>query len=126
MAQKLAIAAVLAALLIVAIPLGMKLMVPPPPEPPPPPPPPPAEPEPVITREEFDQIRVGMEYWDVVDLIGEPEAERDSEYNEGVPGYTAPSVIAWHTWRNENGSWAKVSFIKEKVVEKKCENLPPE
>nr|HPO17243.1 hypothetical protein [Candidatus Hydrogenedentota bacterium] len=78
---------------------------------------------PIITKAEYTAIKNGMTYDQVVDLIGAMETESHSVYNKGVQGYTGPSVMAWHTWKNPDGSFASVGFMSNKVEEKKEENL---
>ncbi len=93
--------------------------------------PPPAQaPEPpqavesiTVNRLEYERILNGMGYWEVVDLIGGLETEAATDYDEGTPGYTGPTVTVWRTWKNPDGSWAKVAFDSDKVVDKRAEGL---
>ncbi len=64
-----------------------------------------------------------MTYNEVVEIFGEQETESNSEYDEGVKGYTGPSLTSWFIWRNPDGSAAEVAFISNKVVGKRQEGL---
>lgn len=115
-------------LLILVAPLLFLLGKPPaPPSPPPavtlPEPPPPDPNAPIVTKAEYDAIKNGMTYEQVVELIGDIETESQSVYDKGVQGYTGPSLMAWHTWKNPDGSFASVGFMSNKVEEKKEEKL---
>lgn len=86
--------------------------------------PPPSDPNaPIITKAEYDSIRYGMTYDQAVDIIGSPETEVHSVYDHGVHGYTSPSVTAWYTWKNPDGSSASLGFVNKKLAEKKEEDL---
>lgn len=78
---------------------------------------------PTITLEKYRQIRNGMSYNEVVEIFGEQETESYSEYDEGIKGYTGPSLTSWFIWRNPDGSAAEIAFISNKVVGKKQEGL---
>lgn len=85
--------------------------------------PPPAPP--LITLEKFRQIRNGMAYNEVVAIFGEHETDSYNEYDEGLKGYTGPTLTSWFVWRNPDGSSAEVAFISNKVAEKKYDRLRP-
>ncbi len=119
-------------LLLIAAPLvlfsGKTAHTPAPAQAPPPPQPSPGLPTPdpnapIITKAQYDAIKNGMTYDQVTDLIGAMETESKSVYNKGVSGYTGPSVMAWHTWKNPDGSFASIGFMSNKVEEKTEENL---
>ncbi len=90
---------------------------------PPPPPEPEPEEEPLITKAEFDSLRSGMTLQQVLQIIVDPESETHSEFDEGIPGYTQPSVTVWYTWKNPDGSSARLGFVRKELTEKEQEGL---
>ncbi len=91
--------------------------------PPPPPPEPEPEEEPLITKAEFDSLRSGMTLQQVLQIIVDPESETHSEFDDGIPGYTQPSVTVWYTWKNPDGSSARLGFVRKELTEKEQEGL---
>lgn len=83
--------------------------------------PPPAPP--LITLEKYRQIRNGMAYNEVVAILGDQETDSYNEYDEGLKGYTGPTLTSWFVWRNPDGSSAEVAFISNKVANKKQDRL---
>ncbi len=91
----------------------------------------PPEPEPVpkpkdqalITLEEFENLRTGMTYNQILDIVGDLETETRQIYDEGVAGYTSPSLTVWYVWKNPDGSWARVALISDKLRRKEQEGL---
>jgi hypothetical protein len=77
----------------------------------------------VVTREIYDSLRYGITYRDAVDLIGGPETESFTEYDEGVDGFTRPTVTVWYRWLNPDRSSMSLGFISQKLAEKKEERL---
>ncbi len=97
-----------------------------------PPPPPPATapavpvppPRPLVTQAQFDKLLYDMPYADVVEFLGMEPSRQESTYNEGVDGYTRPSLIAWYIWENPDGSFMRLGFTKKLLTDKQSENLP--
>lgn len=77
----------------------------------------------VVTREIYDSLRFGITYRDAVDLIGGSETESFTEYDEGVDGFTRPTVTVWYRWVNPDRSSMSLGFISQKLAEKKEERL---
>lgn len=95
-----------------------------PPHPTPEPAPEPEE-QPLITWEEFQALRAGMTYNEALDIVGELETGTKQVYDEGVPGYTRPSMTVWYTWKNPDGSYGRLAFISDKLRRKEQEGLKP-
>ena len=123
------IAAVLAAGLAAFIVLRGAPTAPPPPAPPaapeaaaPPAPEAPEPPEPPapapVTGEMVDKLLYGMTYENVMERFGRESDETETEYEQGTPGYTSPSVTVWHRWDNPDGSAARVGFVNQKLERK--------
>jgi len=57
-------------------------------------------------------------------LFGAESDRQESTYSNGGSQFVQPSVIAWHIWENEDGSFIRLGFIDKKLVEMYSENLP--
>ncbi|HDP36130.1 MAG TPA: hypothetical protein ENN29_13610 [Candidatus Hydrogenedentes bacterium] len=84
-----------------------------------------------ITREMVEKMYYGLSYEDAAQLFGATSDEWDTEYNQGVEGYTSPFIIHWHVWKNEDGSKARLGFVNKKLERKQYiaadgDNLLPE
>ena len=121
------IAAVLAAGLAAFIALRGAPTAPPPPAPPaapeataPPATEAPAPPEPPapVTGEMVEKLLYGMTYENVMERFGRESDETETEYDQGTPGYTSPSVTVWHRGDNPDGSAARVGFVNQKLERK--------
>ena len=120
------IAAVLAAGLAAFIALRGSPTAPPPPAAPEATAPPateaPAPPEPPapspVTGEMVEKLLYGMTYENVMERFGRESDETETEYEQGTPGYTSPSVTVWHRWDNPDGSAARVGFVNQKLERK--------
>ena len=77
----------------------------------------------VVTRELYESLRYGLTYQEAVDLIGGPETESYTIYDEGVDGFTRPTVTVWYKWVNPDRSSMSLGFISQKLTEKKEERL---
>ena len=97
-------------------------------EPPPPPPPPPVEPPPppppVFTQSQFDALLYGMTMAQVQEVLGAEPDHQESTYNRGESVYVPPSVTAWYSWKNEDGSFIRLGFVEKKLAEMTSESLP--
>lgn len=100
--------------------------------PPPPPPPDPATlpenqppPRPPVTQAQFDKLLYDMTLSNVEELFGMEPSRQDSTYDEGVEGYTRPSLTSWYIWENPDGSFIKLGFTNDKLTDMVSENLPP-
>ena len=51
-------------------------------------------------------------------------SRQESTYNEGVDGYTRPSLVAWYIWENPDGSFMRLGFTKKVLTEKQSDGLP--
>jgi len=76
---------------------------------------------PVITQKEFDRIEVGMSYQEVSSIIGSDGTPYGSS---GMPGEDGEEV-EWlsYQWNNPDGSFADVSFFKNKVDTSRAKDL---
>ena len=88
-----------------------------PPAPESPAPPEPSAPAPV-SREMVDKLLYGMTYENVMERFGRESDETETEYDQGTPGYTSPSVTVWHRWDNPDGSAVRVGFVNHKLERK--------
>nr|WP_275941792.1 DUF3862 domain-containing protein [Nostoc sp. UIC 10630] len=70
----------------------------------------------VVTKEEFDKIKQGMSYQEVIDVVGEKPTDDNSE----SWGAYVPTV--W-IWKNANGSRVDVSFDRGQVFSKSQKGL---
>ncbi len=77
----------------------------------------------VITREQYDKILYDMRYADVVDYLGMDPSRQESTYDEGVEGYTGPSVISWYIWDNPDGSFVRLGFTEKRLTDKQSHDL---
>ena len=96
-------------------------------EPPPPPPPvvePDVPPQPVFTQSQFDQLLYDMSSAQVRDLLGSEPTDQDSSYVKGESAYVQPSLTTWYIWENEDGSYIKLGFVKDKLTDMSSEDLP--
>lgn len=80
-------------------------------------PPEPPAPAP-ISREMVDKLLYGMTYENVMERFGRESDETETEYDQGTPGYTSPSVTVWHRWDNPDGSAARVGLVNHKLERK--------
>ena len=81
-------------------------------------------PRPVITQEQYDKILYDTPYADVVDYLGMDPSRQESTYDEGVEGYTRPSVISWYIWENPDGSFLRLGFTEKRLTDKQSHELP--
>ena len=101
-------------------------------EPTPPPPPPPAPvaeedlvpPRPIITQAMFDKLLYDSQYADVVEELGAKPSRQESTYDEGIEGYTRPSIISWYIWENPDGSFMRLGFTEKRLTDKGSSDLP--
>ncbi|NLV42809.1 MAG: hypothetical protein GXY15_16480 [Candidatus Hydrogenedentes bacterium] len=98
-----------------APPAAPEAAAPPAPEAPEPPEPPAPAP---VTGEMVDKLLYGMTYENVMERFGRESDETETEYEQGTPGYTSPSVTVWHRWDNPDGSAARVGFVNQKLERK--------
>lgn len=99
---------------------------------PPPPPPLPESapvapvppPRPLVTQAQFEKLLYDTPYADVVEFLGAEPSRQESTYNEGVDGYTRPSLVAWYIWENPDGSFMRLGFTKKVLTEKQSDGLP--
>lgn len=74
--------------------------------------------EPKVTKSEFDRIKNGMSYRDVVNIIGEPGEEISSNRIEGVPGVMESIDTIMYMWQNPGGSNMNAMFQNDKLMQK--------
>ena len=67
-----------------------------------------AEPPPIVTLAEFEQIETQMSYQEVVDLIGAPGIEGDAGDNE----------TRVHVWQNSDASHMRATFRNGQLINK--------
>ena len=71
-----------------------------------------------IKREQVEGLYYGLQYAEAAQLFGGEADVIETEYDRGVEGYTSPFVITWYIWKNENGSKARLGFVKDKLYRK--------
>jgi hypothetical protein len=76
-----------------------------------------AGPAPVVTKAEFDQIREGMLYEEVVRIIG---ASGELQSSSDLAGFKT----VMYAWMNANGSNMNAMFQNGKLVQKAQFGLP--
>ncbi|HEY3318929.1 MAG TPA: DUF3862 domain-containing protein [Planctomycetota bacterium] len=69
-----------------------------------------------ITKSQFDSVKEGMSYQEVVQIIGSSGTESVSSSMPGVPGVTDTTITKIYSWQNKNGSNAQMTFQNEKLV----------
>ena len=77
----------------------------------------------VITQAQFDKILYDTNFGDVVEFLGMDPSRQESTYDEGVEGYTSPSLISWYIWDNPDGSFIKLGFTGKRLTDKTSESL---
>ncbi len=70
-----------------------------------------------ITREQVEGLYYGLQYAEAAQLFGGEADVIETEYDRGVEGYTSPFVITWYIWKNENGSKARLGFVRQIIPE---------
>lgn len=81
-------------------------------------------PRPLVTQAQFEKLLYDTPYADVVEFLGMEPSRQESTYNEGVDGYTRPSLVAWYIWENPDGSFMRLGFTKKLLTEKQSDGLP--
>jgi hypothetical protein len=74
-------------------------------------------PAPVVTKAEFDRIKEGMTYEDVVKIIG---ASGEQQSSSDIAGYKT----VMYSWMNSNGSNMNAMFQNGKLVQRAQFGLP--
>ena len=72
----------------------------------------------VVTKAEYDQIRHGMSYSEVVSIIGARGEETGSDRMEGVPGLMESVYTVMYSWQNRDGSNMNAMFQNDKLMNK--------
>ena len=72
----------------------------------------------VVTKAEYDQIRHGMSYSEVVSIIGSRGEETGSNRMEGVPGVMESLYTVMYSWQNRDGSNMNAMFQNDKLMNK--------
>ena len=77
----------------------------------------------VISLKDFESLRLGDDYWDITDRFGDLEDVRKVENVDGGQ-YTA-GTRGWYgvRGRNPDGSWVKLGFEDEKLLDMLQEGL---
>jgi len=78
----------------------------------------------LVTQAQFEKLLYDTPYADVVEFLGMEPSRQESTYNEGVDGYTRPSLVAWYIWENPDGSFMRLGFTKKVLTEKQSDGLP--
>lgn len=71
-----------------------------------------------ITLEKFNQIRFGMTYAEVVNLIGKEGSTNVSSETAEIENFIPPTNIKIITWENQDGSNITAMFTNEKLETK--------
>ena len=74
--------------------------------------------EDVVTKADYNQIRNGMSYREVVGIIGSQGEELSSNRMEGVPGVMDSIETTMYMWQNSDGSNMNAMFQNDKLVQK--------
>ncbi len=72
----------------------------------------------VVTKAEYDRIRHGMSYSEVVSIIGARGEETVSNRMEGVPGVMESIYTVMYSWQNRDGSNMNAMFQNDKLMNK--------
>lgn len=70
----------------------------------------------VITKSEYDRIRKGMSYRDVVMIIGAEGEELSQNRIEGEPGVVDSGKTIMYMWQNSDGSRLNILFQNDKLT----------
>lgn len=73
---------------------------------------------PVVTMDEYTQIREGMTYSQVVSIIGASGEEVASNVIEGVPGVMPTMRTTMYQWVNADGSNMNAMFQNGELIQK--------
>jgi hypothetical protein len=76
-----------------------------------------AAPPPVVTKAEFDRIKEGMSYDEVVKVIGAPGEQLSSNDLAGIK-------TVMYSWANSSGSNMNAMFQNDKLIQKAQFGLP--
>lgn len=76
----------------------------------------------VISLKDFESLRLGDAYWDITDRFGDLEDVRKVE-NVDSGQYTRGRAVVWCTWTNPDGSWVKLGFEDERLLDMLQEGL---
>ena len=68
-----------------------------------------------ITYAQYERIEAGMDYREVVQIVGRSGTENASSYTRGIPGVMAAIEIHSYSWSNSDGSNMIVQFIGGRV-----------
>ena len=74
--------------------------------------------KPVVTMAEYRQIRNGMSYQQVVQVIGQTGEEVSRNHMDGVPGLMNSIETVMYQWVNPGGSNMNALFQNNKLVQK--------
>ena len=74
--------------------------------------------EPAVTHSEFQRIRTGMTYGQVVEIIGIHGEEMSRTEMPGVPGVMASTVTVMYAWSNPDGSNMNAMFQNDALISK--------
>lgn len=72
----------------------------------------------VVTRANYDEIKTGMSYSEVVDIIGSEGDEAASTSMEGVEGVMPSITTKIYSWQNSDGSNMNVTFQNDEMISK--------
>lgn len=81
-------------------------------------------PRPLVTQAHLDKLLYDMPYKKVEEFLGMEPTRQESTYKEGVDGYTRPYLISWYIWENPDGSFIKLGFTNDLLIEMEGEDLP--
>lgn len=72
----------------------------------------------VVSKSDFDRIRHGMSYWEVVGIIGTSGEEISSNKIDGVPSVMESIHTVMYMWKNRDGSNMNAIFQNDKLIQK--------
>ncbi len=75
-----------------------------------------ARPAPVITRADYDQLRVGMQYYQVVAIFGQEGTEVSRKEVDAFPGRSVPIATKKYSWTNPGGSQVNALFQNDILI----------
>lgn len=72
----------------------------------------------IVTFDEYQRIKNGMPYMQVVEIIGDEGEEMSRNKIEGVPGVMESIETVMYQWVNSNGSNMNAMFQNDKLMQK--------
>ncbi|MEB2785542.1 zinc-ribbon domain-containing protein [Algoriphagus sp. E1-3-M2] len=72
----------------------------------------------LVTFDEYERIKDGISYRQVVQIIGVEGEELSRNRIDGIPGVMEPTVTVMYQWVNSNGGNMNAIFQNDKLIQK--------